>query len=150
MISSPVLISSGDGLKVDVQSQSKPLNVVGWEDIDHSQTLDLGDPGSTSIVFTKDFNDRANAVNYMALRFCDQCDFTPEKRELVLLSQAHNNTSFLPTLCMFENNQKVYVASELSDMSLADIIDCTIPMTETHLSAILNQVSFNYLSSNGN
>lgn len=132
----------------DVQAQSKAIKLLGWEDIDHSQTLDLGCQGSTSLVFRKDFDSKRDTLNYMVLRFCDRCDFTPEKSQLV--EMAYDNASFLSTGCLFDYNQKVFVGSELADMSLADIIDCTIPMDEVHLSTILDQVSFLTIPENQN
>lgn len=138
---SPIALSPGKKTEDDIQGKSKSSNLLGWEDIDHSQTLDLGDLGSTSIVFQKVFDNKRDIPNYMVLRSCYQYDFTPEKRKLVEMAQAHDNSYFLATRSIFNYNQKVFVGSELSDISLADIIDCTIPINETQLSTILYQVS---------
>jgi hypothetical protein len=113
-----------------------------WEDFDHTKTLKLGFSGSTSIIFTRQPLDKYNCA---VLRFCDEVAFTAEKRRLVetaLAETALANERFLTVLCSFSYNQKIFVVSELADISLADIIDCTIPLQEIQLATILDQVSF--------
>jgi hypothetical protein len=117
-----------------LEPSRKGLKSLQWEDFDHSQTLSLGSTESTSIVFEK--------INpgHVALRFCQLSGFSAEKKRLVHIAQKAEQTGFLTTRCIFNYEQKVYVGSELLDMSLADIIDCTIPLQEVHLSTILSQV----------
>jgi hypothetical protein len=123
-----------DGRISLLEPARKGLKSLQWEDFDHSQTLSLGAAESTSIVFEK------MNLGHVALRFCPLSGYSAEKKRLVHIAQKAEQTSFLTTRCIFNYEQKVYVGSELSDMSLADIIDCTIPLQEVHLSAILNQV----------
>ena len=127
-------------LRAPVTGGSQPASttLLRWEDIDDSQTLDLGGLGGTSLVFTKD--SERPGPNYFALRSYNQAEFTPERRRLIELASADENL-FLEVHCLFDHNRKVYVGTELSDMSLADIIDCTMPINEVQLSAVLGQVS---------
>ena len=60
---------------------------------------------------------------------------------MIELVSAEENL-FLIVYCILDKNQKVYISTELSDISLIDIIYCMIPIDEIHLSAILRQVSF--------
>ena len=122
------------------EGQSTPAALLRWDDIDDSQTLDLGGSGSTSLVFTKNSDPGSPGPNYFTLRSYSQVKFTPERRRLIELASAEENL-FLSVRCVFNQNQRLYVGTELSDMSLADIVDCSIPVNEIHLSAILGQVS---------
>ena len=108
-----------------------------WEEFDHSQTLVLGDMNTTSIVFQKYPENKAFGL--AVLRFCERKHFTDEKRKL-LEAAGQKSQLFLSTLCVFEHNRKIFVGSELSDMSLADIIDCTIPLQEIHVATVTKQV----------
>jgi hypothetical protein len=107
-----------------------------WEDFDHTKTLKLGLSGSTSIVFPRQPLSNSDCA---VLRFCDEVAFTAEKRGLV---ETAINEHFLSVRCLFSYDRKFFVGSELSDMSLADIIDCTIALREIHLATILAQVRF--------
>lgn len=141
MFSSPATVFSAEDLTADHQHQLSPTNLLAWEDIDHTQTLELGDSGSTSLVFRKDFDTESAMPNYFTLRACHPSDFTAEKKQLVEMAVFHNNALFLHVRCAYSYGQQLFVGSELADMSLADIIDCTIPIDEVHLSAVLHQVS---------
>lgn len=124
---------------VKVASMFAPA-LLQWDDIDDSQTLDLGRPGGTSLVFTKDSSPESHEPNYFALRCDNHLKFTSERRRLLELASADEDL-FLAVRCVLQRNQMVYVGVELSDMSLADIIDCTISINEIQLSAIVSQVS---------
>jgi hypothetical protein len=124
---------------VRVASMFAPA-LLRWDDIDDSQTLDLGDPGGTSIVFTKESSPESHEPSYFVLRCSAQVEFTPARRRLLELASADEDL-FLAVRCVLHRSQKVYVGTELSDMSLADIIDCTISINEIQLSAILSKVS---------
>lgn len=112
---------------------SKSTPPLQWEDFDHTQTLVLGD--STSIFYPK-----KNLQQRTVVSFCDKIFYTEEMSRLVEIAHAPENNSFLSTSCVFEHEDRMYVGSELSDIALADIINCNIPVREQHLSAILNQV----------
>jgi hypothetical protein len=107
-----------------------------WEDFDHLETLSLADSGSTTIGFLKTYNN-------MVLRFCPVELYTAQRRYLVELELP--SPGLLVTKGVFNHGDLVYVASELSDVSLADIIDGTISLQEVHISTILGQVSFHDL-----
>lgn len=105
-----------------------------WDDFDHSQTLCLGFSGSTSIVYQK------HTFNSFLLRFSKIDTYTSHRSQLVEIARTDKTNSFLNTKSVFEHKQRIYVASELSDISLEDIIDCTIPLNKIHLSSVLSQV----------
>jgi hypothetical protein len=106
----------------------------------NTQTLDLGGLGGASLVFTKISDRESHEPHYFALRSCNRVEPTPERRRLIEVASGDENL-FLTVRCLFDHNQRVHVGTELSDMSLADIVDCSIPVNEIHLSAILAQVS---------
>jgi len=119
---------------------SKALNEcekhLQWEDFDHTQTLAIADSGSTVICYQEKTGD------FVVLKSCTESDYSTSRKKLVEMARSdEENALFLLTKCVFNYNDNVYVGSELSDMSLADIIECSIALEEKHLSTILNQVS---------
>ncbi|TVY13662.1 hypothetical protein LARI1_G009009 [Lachnellula arida] len=110
------------------------IDSLQWEDFDHTQTLCLGYSGSTCIVYQK------NVFNSFVLRYCPEESYTQTRSQLVAMARVDESKSFLSTNSVFKYSRNVYVASELSDMSLEDIIDCTIPLQENHVSSILAQI----------
>lgn len=110
------------------------LSTVKWEDFDHSQTLHLGYSTTTRIVF------KFTTLDPVLLKSCKSFSYTDLRGKLVEIAKTSQDALFLETKCVFSYRQDVYVGSELSDMSLEDIIDCTIPLQEVHLSSILYQV----------
>ena len=115
-----------------------------WEDLDHAQTLCLGNSGATTIVYRKPNLDCA------VLRSCSETQYTSEKKALVELSRTQSNLHLLSTKWIFSHSKRLYVGSELSDMSLADIIDCTISLEENHIKTILNQVTCQTVNNKSN
>ena len=114
----------------------KSYTQLQWEDFDHAKTLTLNESGTTSICYQKDTNES------VVLKLCEKKDFTPLRQQLVTMAGLYgDDAAFLSTKCLFNYKQNVYVGSQLSDMSLADIIECSIPLEEEHVSTILNQVS---------
>jgi hypothetical protein len=107
-----------------------------WEDFVHSKTLNLSDSGSTSIAYTR-ATDKS-----IVLRFCSEKDYTPQKQQLVELAFLDlESNAFLSTACVFAHNDLYYVGSEMSDISLEDIVESSIPLEEEHIWTILCQVS---------
>ncbi|KAG9240687.1 hypothetical protein BJ878DRAFT_524820 [Calycina marina] len=100
---------------------------------------------STWIVYTNQSN--VQDFEYIVLRCGEKRHFTTEKLALLKCARERTNT-FLSTLCTFEHNRRIFVGSELLDMSLADIIDCTIPLQEVHIATVIKQVveGLHYLS----
>ncbi|KAH8787539.1 hypothetical protein F5882DRAFT_461552 [Hyaloscypha sp. PMI_1271] len=131
--------------QVDPSSGSTPTQVdhgnassrevAHWEDLDHTQTLHLGDSEATRIVYQK------LTFDYAVLRSCPETEYTSEKKALVELSRTQSNMHLLSTAWVFSYKRRLHVGSELSDMSLADIIDCTISLEEIHVKTILHQVA---------
>ncbi|TGO90369.1 hypothetical protein BPOR_0067g00110 [Botrytis porri] len=109
-----------------------------WEDFNHQQTLMLGYTNSTFIAYPKEAK-RGPHSEYV-LKSCTIRNYTPERLRLVDLAREAKGEFFLKTLCVFRYEERMYVGSELSDMSLEDIIHCTIHLNEHHLSAVLIQV----------
>jgi len=106
-----------------------------WEDFDHSKTLNLTDSGSTSIVYHKHTSEGA------VLRFRAEKDCTSEQKQLAEMTyRSSSQHGFLPVLCVFRHRSSYYVGSGLSDISLEDIVECSIPLDEGHVSTILFQV----------
>jgi hypothetical protein len=110
-----------------------------WESFDHSKTLNLTESGATSIVY------QWSTHHPLVLRSCAEKDYTSQKRQLVEFARANlksepNDSPFLSIECVFKHGSKYFVGSELSDISLEDIIECSIPLEEEHLSTILCQV----------
>jgi hypothetical protein len=106
-----------------------------WEDFDHSKTLDLAESGSTSIVYH-----RTTGESFV-LRVCVEVGLTYQKKLLVAIAGCHPSSShFLSTACVFTHDSNYYVGSELSQVSLEDIIECSIPVEEGQISTILCQV----------
>jgi hypothetical protein len=52
------------------------------------------------------------------------------------------NDCLLPTEYVLGHGNRIFVGTSLSDISLAEIIDCTISMNEDHVASILSQVSW--------
>ncbi|KAF7880472.1 uncharacterized protein EAF02_007318 [Botrytis sinoallii] len=110
-----------------------------WEDFNHQQTLVLGYTNSTFIAYPKETK-RSPRSEYV-LKSCTIRNYTPERLRLVDLAREPSGSEFfLTTLCVFRFEERMYVGSELSDVSLEDIIHCTIHLSEDHLSAVLIQV----------
>ena len=133
------LVGSRDNLEMNAQ----------WNDFDHSETVTLTlpainpskgtgsfqDSASTNIMYQKDTDD------YFVVRSCLLKHYTMARKQLVETSRSSQNRSFfIPSKCVFKHNDSLYVGSELSDMSLASIIDCEIALQERHIKAILVQV----------
>ncbi len=116
------------------QANVSRKEITQWDDIDHVQTLHLGDSGGTSIVF------HSITCDYVVLRSCPETRYTSEKKALVELSRTQSNKHLLLTACVFSHKRRLYVGNELSDISLEDLIDCTIPFEEKHVKTILGQV----------
>jgi len=112
-------------------------HVLQWEDFEHTATLSLGDSGATSIIFPI----RSFGFDCLVLKRYPLDHYTEERRILVEMTLTNPAIdSFLATKCVFSRDETICVGSEMSDMSLADIIDCNIPLKETHVSMILSQV----------
>jgi hypothetical protein len=112
-----------------------PKEVLQWDDFDYSQTLHLGFSESTSVVYRK------NTFEPTVIRSTSKVSYNKVKRGLVEMTRAHLNLkSFMLTVCVIKYSSKIFVGSELSDISLAEMIDYTISFLECHLSAILSQV----------
>jgi hypothetical protein len=131
---------------ISVQSIQNKIKGLQLHNSFHREAFDefplfFGYSASTIIIFHK------HEDIYLALRSCDQSKFTAEKKQLVEIARGLDNHSFLSSFYIFPNSQShhndetCFVASEYSDMLLTDIIDCTIPLQETHLSTIFNQAS---------
>ena len=117
----------------------------GWDDFDHSQTLSIGYSASTCIAYQK------ISFTCVVLKSCPESSYTPIRRWLAEIALAQSkdasekiskNSLFLPTICCFKYQNRRYVGSMLSDISLADIISCTILLQESHLASVLEQVTY--------
>jgi hypothetical protein len=112
---------------------------ISWGGFNHQQGLILGYSNSTFIAYPKNLQD-GNPSEYV-LKSCALQTYSPEKLRLVDLARAPSGSNFfLGTLCVFEFGTNLYVGSELSDISLEDIIHSTVDLAEHHLAAILGQV----------
>lgn len=110
-----------------------------WEDFNHNETLVLGYTSSTFIAYPKTTG--KSPYSEYVLKSCATKEYTPERLRLVDISrEIKGRELFLATLCDFRFEERMYIGSELSDISLEDIIYCTIQLNENHLSAILKQV----------
>lgn len=105
-----------------------------WEDFDHSQTLVLGHSGLTCIVY-----ERGTFCPHI-FQSCKVKDIT--KWRLLLAEMARDNDLFISTHFIFGYRDNIYVGSKVAGICLADVIDCTIPLTEVHASPILEKVSY--------
>ena len=110
-----------------------------WHDFDHEYTTELGEPrelGSTLMVFEKDDTNEC-----CVLRSCTLPNFTQTRKQLVELAQTGPcDASFLATKCIFNYKGRVYVGSEFSDLSLAEIINGPFELKEKHVAAVLREV----------
>ena len=111
------------------------LVVKCWDDFDHSQTLHF--PGSTTdIVYERNHDDHI-------LQRCKKQEWSSCRAKLIEITHAEKkNELFIATRFMFSYRDYVYVGSDIADICLADIIYCTIPMIDHHVSAISKQASF--------
>lgn len=121
-----------------VNTRTPTLHLVpginGWDGLDHSQTLNLGFSGTTSIVFER------KTFQPFIMRACDDNKLTTERKQLAEMAQDNKNSFLIRTCFMFKHGKRHVVGSALSDMSLSDIIDSTIQLEEVHLSSVLRQV----------
>jgi hypothetical protein len=100
---------------------------------DADRTFQLGFPDShTFLVWTKGSN-KAHV-----LQDCAAEDWTDQRAKVAQIARA--NINLICTHFMFQDNNRIYVASEIADISLADIIPCAILIDEPQVSAILRQV----------
>jgi hypothetical protein len=106
-----------------------------WEDFDHSQTLLLGYSGSTCIIYEKE--------TFRPYIF-QSCEKHITKQRLLLAEMARDNDLFISTHFIFVHQNNLYVGSKVSGICLADVIDCTIPLTEVHASSVLKKVKLYY------
>ena len=101
------------------------LSVVPEVDIydifDHTQTLRLGFP-EPCIVFEK------TSYQPYILQCCKKEEFTAAKRRLTEI--AKTNDFFITTRHIFPHADSYYIASDVADICLANIINCLILMTE--------------------
>lgn len=103
------------------------------------RTFQLGFPDShTFLVWTQ----RSNEAH--ALQDCAAEDWTDQRAMVAQI--AKTNTGLVGTHFIFQDNNRIYVASDITDISLADIIPCSI-LNEIQVSAILRQVIFTIISS---
>lgn len=101
------------------------------EDFDHSQTLILGHSGLTRIVYER------GTFRPHIIQFC-QKDITEQR--LLLAQIARDDDLFITMHFTFVYRDNIYIGSKVADVCLADIIDCTVPLTEVHASSILRRV----------
>jgi hypothetical protein len=87
---------------------------------------------STSIIFDRKNHDPS------VLQHCNINNWT-ELRHL-LADLAKTNEFLISTYSIFSLDKEIYIKSQLADICLADIISCSLPVTEEHASAILTQV----------
>jgi len=104
---------------------------ISWEDLDHSQTLILGRSGLTCIVY-----ERRTFYPHI-LQFCEK---SITNQRLLLAEIARDSDLFISTHFMFVYKDNIYIGSEVAGICLADIIDCTLPLSEAHASSILKKV----------
>ena len=119
--------------KLDTDGR-QPQKSGQWEEFDHSKSLILTHSGTACIAFRKVTYER------VVLKHCEDKYYSPERKFLVDIGRVNGNIYFISTLYTFKHREKSYVASELSDISLADLIDCTMRLDEINISTILGQV----------
>ncbi len=122
-------------LKPNFNNISPHTTNLGWHSFDHSRTQALGLARLTLLCYEKSKPERR-----CILRACECQEWTPARSELAELARIGN--LFVLTQCIFFHNNRVYVGSEKMDMSLADIIDCTITLDESHVCTVLRKVDF--------
>lgn len=112
-----------------------------WEDFDHSQTLSLGEWRSTWIVHER------RTLNPYILQSCPEDDWTISREKLLAL--AMQDSLFITPRYQFCRPKRIFVCSDIADtgICLADLISCTIPMTESHASSVMKQESPSTLGS---
>ncbi|KAE9373856.1 hypothetical protein N431DRAFT_456582 [Stipitochalara longipes BDJ] len=99
----------------------------------NDKTLQLGFPNShTFLVWTKE------GTGSYILQDCAAEDWTDQRAKIAQIARA--NSALICTHLMFRDNNRVYVASQIADMSLADIIPCSILIDELQVSAIIGQL----------
>jgi hypothetical protein len=134
-------ITKQSGVVQSTELEGQFNNVLRWEDIDHTKTLSIGDSGQTSIVYRENANDVC-----CVLKSCSLMDYSQECEAMARIAQRDSEGPLLFTKCIFNFDGRCFVGSELSGVSLAEIIDCTIYLKEVHLSTILQQVYQDALS----
>lgn len=114
-----------------------------WDDFDHKLSVYLAPSEKTRIVYEKE-----NEYTPVVLRSCNLDDWTPERLGLTRITKYQS--SFLSTRCIFPYNGQMYIGCELQDVSLLNLIDCTVPLSEDHIKAVLQKVSYQYKKKNIN
>lgn len=119
---------------------SKLSEELSWEDFDHTLTRDLAPPkkAERGTVTTKIFYEKRTFTPHV-VQFCRKRYVSKESLQLVDL--ARTSKSFIKTHFTFSWGDTLYIGSQVADMCLADIVHCSLKMTEAHAAAILNQVS---------
>ncbi|KAH0545342.1 hypothetical protein FGG08_000641 [Glutinoglossum americanum] len=109
----------------------KEYSSISWEDFDHSQTLLLGHSGLTRIVYEQET---------FRPHIFQSCQKNITKERFLLAEIARDSDLFIPTHFIFSYRDNICVGSKVAGICLADVIDCTIPLTEGHASSILQKV----------
>ncbi len=122
-----------DHISTFAPEKRNPLDI-----FDSDKTFQLGFPGSrTFLVWAK------GSGEDHALQDCAAEDWTDERATVARI--ARTNIGLVGTHFIFQDNNRIYVASDIADISLADIIPCSI-LNEIQVSAILRQVVFTITS----
>ena len=111
-----------------------------WEDFDHSQTLVLGHSGLTCIVYKRET---------FGPHILQSCEKDNAGQHLLLVKMARDSDLFIPMYFIFSHRDNIYIGSKVAGISLANVIDCTIPLTEVHASSILKKVKLYYVMAQG-
>ena len=126
----------------ELREEEEYLNK-GWDDFDHAQGVPLGPQHPmhpTKLVLERRTN------THCVLQSCPQSSWTDSRAKL--LEIARKSSLFIPPRFMFVHQSNVYVGSEVAystdgrpELTLADIIDSTLPITEIQTAAVLKQAS---------
>lgn len=109
-----------------------------WDFFDHTVTRSLSSKNNDEKpIATKIFYERSSFTPHV-VRSCEKTYVSENQRDLVEF--AKSTKSFIQTRFNFILGDTFYVVSQVADICLADIIPCTLEITEVHAASIINQV----------
>ena len=114
----------------------KDFSSISWEDFDHTQMLVLGHSGLTCIVYKRET---------FGPHILQSCEKDNAGQHLLLVKMARDSDLFIPMYFIFSHRDNIYIGSKVAGISLADVIDYTIPLTEVHTLFILKKVKLYYV-----
>lgn len=131
-------------------SEENDIEEYKWEDFDHAKSLfrtfrkdsnntESNDIDKTRIVYELSRDEPRFIRRAHILQWCPKGDLSIYRT--MLLGIAKQNEHLIKSNFMLQHKERCYVGSQIANICLADVIYCSIPMSEDDVASILTQVS---------